>query len=99
MIGHHGRRATNVVGSVEGNRNFHDQVIQLILNSGLNTTDVIRVLATILIQVAGAPRRQRAVLRAQVYNRLVDYMESIREGRQPVLYSAGDAALDVGEIQ
>ena len=89
-----------MVGSVEGNRNFHDQVVELVLKSGLNSTDVIRVLAAILVQiVAGAPLRQRAVLRAKVYNRLVDHMESIREGREPVLYSAGDAAPGVGEIQ
>jgi len=66
----------------------------------LNSTDVIRVLGDILVQiVAGAPLRRRAVLRAQVYNRLVDHMESIREGREPVLYSARDAAPGVAEIQ
>ena len=87
-----------MVGSVEGNRNFHGQVVELVLKSGLNSNDVIRVLGTILVQiVAGAPLR--AFLRAQVYHRLLGHMESIREGREPVLYSAGDAAPGVGEIQ
>ena len=82
-----------MVGSVEGNRNFHDQVVELVLKSGLNSTDVIRVLAAILVQiVAGASLRRRGSLRAQIYNRLVDHMESISKGREPVLYSAGDAA-------
>ena len=87
-----------MVGRVEGNRNFRDQVVELVLKSGLNSTDVIRVLAAILVQiVAGASLRRRAFLRAQIYNRLVDHMESIREGREPVLHSAGDAAPDLVE--
>ena len=89
-----------MASSVEGNPNFHGQVVELVLKSGLNSNDVIRVLGAILVQiVAGAPLRRRAFLRAQVYNRLLDHVESIREGREPVLYSAGDAAPGVGEIQ
>ena len=94
-----------MIGSVERNRNFYDQVLDLMfsepmLSSGLNSTDVVRVLTAILIQiVAKAPPDQQDALRAQIYNRLIDHTESIiKQGQEPILYSAGDTIPDTSEM-
>ena len=80
-----------MAGSVEANRKFYDEAVELMLGSGLNSTDVIRVLTAILVQImTKAPGDQRGALRVQIYNRLIGHMQSIKNGQELVLYAPND---------
>jgi hypothetical protein len=93
------QEGAQMAGSAEANHKFYNEVVDLMLGSGLNSTDVVRVLTAVLAELLHrAPDDHRMNLQGQMYNRLIEHSEAFKAGKEPVLYSSTDVMPDKGDM-